>query len=687
MKKITIFTLTALTIMGCSQDFCDAPVVNDDCIVFKSAAPNMSRAVTGGDAASKLGNQFVVWGEKDADTNGSAAAEGKLAFKNYKVEYTAGTANTTESNTANWEYVGLIPYTETQVAPALNATQSIKYWDYGAANYVFNAFSALQSDLTDGNVIVTKTESATGAEATKYDKGYSVKINATASLEDIYFSDRLVVTRPGSTTTVGTTHNTYGNQVDLTFRAAAAKIRFAVFETVPGYSIQITKAYYTETSSNSEASSTTNFAIDGGFIKIGDTPATMNVTYYKDTESSSSGVSIENQPKVTITGGDALKSMIFGTANVGAEVLGTTSPTATFDQTDKAYTVILPNINNDKPMSLKLDYKLTSIDGSKEEINVSHATAVVPAAYCNWKSNFAYTYLFKISDNTNGSTGTPGTDPAGLYPITFDAVVAVAEDGYNQETITNVTDESITTYAQGINATVNSDYAAGDIYFTNVAKDVTNFRVYEVNNLDPDQREAITEEVVANWQNNFITLREITPTHIAEATNIPLEDGTYIPTAANQAGYFTAEANTTYVIATNDPAAAGTRYKVIRVGASPVKMTYASTLSATKLEHSANQITYTVTADGNPVMGTHVKIFLGDVDKSYLFTITEDTTTKGKYTIQINPETIDHHITSETYTIKTIGAPDADKSLTVDLTTTVTDHDGVYVDSWKSGWE
>ena len=63
--------------------------------------------------------------------------------------------------------------------------------------------------------------------------------------------------------------------------------------------------------------------------------------------------------------------------------------------------------------------------------------------------NYAYTYIFKISDNTNGWTGT-ASEPSGLFPITFDAVVAEATDANaEQTTVTTVATPAITTYQQG----------------------------------------------------------------------------------------------------------------------------------------------------------------------------------------------------------------------------------------------
>lgn len=96
---------------------------------------------------------------------------------------------------------------------------------------------------------------------------------------------------------------------------------------------------------------------------------------------------------------------------------------------------------------IKCDYTLTAEDGHGETINVTGATAAIPAAYSKWEPNTRYTYLFKISENTNGTTG-GSDDPAGLYPITFDAAVTEMTDK-TEGTTTTFTAPSITTYQKG----------------------------------------------------------------------------------------------------------------------------------------------------------------------------------------------------------------------------------------------
>ena len=105
---------------------------------------------------------------------------------------------------------------------------------------------------------------------------------------------------------------------------------------------------------------------------------------------------------------------------------------------------MLPN-EEGTSLELRIDYTLVSIDGSDEEIKVHGAKAFVPSTYTKWLPNYAYTYVFKISDNTNGVTNPSDLTHEGLYPITFDAVVVDSEEN-TQSTITTVTLPSVTTY-------------------------------------------------------------------------------------------------------------------------------------------------------------------------------------------------------------------------------------------------
>ena len=142
---------------------------------------------------------------------------------------------------------------------------------------------------------------------------------------------------------------------------------------------------------------------------------------------------------------------------------------------------VLPLSTNAVNLVLRADFTLVSLDGVGAPIEVKGASAVVPVAYAQWKPNYAYTYIFKISDRTNGTTtdhpdpnpqdpDNPNPDPnpgvdEGLYPITFDAVVSSVENA-QQETITGITalgGDAITTYSETSDVTNAGEYKVGEV--------------------------------------------------------------------------------------------------------------------------------------------------------------------------------------------------------------------------------
>ena len=110
MNKYLIIAASALALASCSSDdFLGDGSGNgqnnaNSMITFVGETGKILRANTeGADAAALLGKNFVVVGFKGSET--SAANNENYAFDHYNVNYVTGTANTTESNTANWEYV------------------------------------------------------------------------------------------------------------------------------------------------------------------------------------------------------------------------------------------------------------------------------------------------------------------------------------------------------------------------------------------------------------------------------------------------------------------------------------------------------------------------------------------------------------------------------------------------------
>ena len=475
MKKNALFAIALISLAGCTND---EFVGNQELgeanghkpICFNFAVPTITRADNeGADAAAKLNNQFIVYGEKN-ETSASAPSDGNLVFQNYQVNYLDNTAYTTTSNTMNWEYVGYAHSSAyvTNISTSTNDVQTIKYWDYGASNYVFTAISAKPDDITNGLVKIVKTTSGSSV----YDKGYVVTLKASAdgttypSLADLYFSDRNVIAK--SIDADRTAPNAYGGNATMRFRNSLTQVRVGMFETVPGYDITGI-SFKVSNDATAKQGDAEAFGAICPNVSASNFEGTITVTYFDATNTDT-----ENQPKLTITPGSELSKtdLILGTNINGISTtapLATTSAAPTFDTDGGTYTAVLPQISNTTNLKLKVNYTLYN-SVTKEIITVENATAEIPAAYVAWKPNYKYTYLFKISDNTNGHTG-DGTDPAGLYPITFDAVEVIAEDG-QVEYITTVSEASITTFGvkDGKYVSGGSEYAAGsDIYATIVA--------------------------------------------------------------------------------------------------------------------------------------------------------------------------------------------------------------------------
>ena len=166
MKKNHLFLAAAIVALaGCSDntymgDLEGGTGAATGTISFNMSTPALSRA-EGATAAEKLGYKFKVYGvKKTNDTYSnvfagdvySDAADYNANTNAYWVWYNASTAKTTTSNTADWDYVGAAGTHGTASHEAtLSADQTIKYWDYGADQYEFVAYSA-----TVGTPTITK---------------------------------------------------------------------------------------------------------------------------------------------------------------------------------------------------------------------------------------------------------------------------------------------------------------------------------------------------------------------------------------------------------------------------------------------------------------------------------------------------------------------------------------------------
>lgn len=498
MNKFFIAAASALALASCSSDDFLGEIQGNEqngatsAINFGGDTGKITRdPSTGKTAADLLENNFVVVGFKGSKTD--AANNEVYAFDHYNVNFKDGSAFSTESNRAGWEYVNQdmnVKGTKPAASLAQGGAeqQTIKYWDHSCKSYDFIAFSM-------GKNVASEYATPTHVDKDKLATAAYTLTGNVNTLSECYISDMKTVTEP----------NYNDASVSMSFRHLASKVRMALFETVPGYVISDVK-FYDATSPTATADP------EGTLIGNFNNSGTLTV-FFPTTGTKHAAEKDYNKAHVSFTASTApgevgiLNFKKFGAVNYNNQTEGQISAGTTYLSQNAAdpsycgagYQNVLPSEGAASAITLRIDYKLTSVDGSKETINVKGATATVPAQYTEWKSGYAYTYIFKISQDTNGSTGGTST---GLTAISFNAVVVDDEANGLQETITTVSDNSFTTYGYKDNkvTTNGNEYVNGtDIYATvySAGATVAPQKLYTVT-LESGATQTINEASVAN---------------------------------------------------------------------------------------------------------------------------------------------------------------------------------------------
>lgn len=548
MKKYLIFAASALALASCSSDdFLGENPGNvqnaTTAINFGGDAGKITRGTSNeGTDAEKLDGQFKVYGVKNV--NGFW----QRVFVNYSV-WDVADKNTT-SNTNGWEYVGKKGTTGLGTGNiTLNGPedQTIKYWDYSASEYNFVAGSPIDAfeyntphDATSGTTITEATVSKLAGHIYANEAGPALEANP------VYIADPVKAKKD---------NNDYKKTVTFNFQRQQSMVRVGFYETIPGYTITDIK-FYDADGTVSTGNNIILYSSKNDYF-VGGTNVSGKVTYDWTTA----------KPSYTFAYTD--NTNLKKDKNWYAGKLGTLENTSTAQVqhlygTDKdmsaktGYFTVLPTpaATPESAILIKCDYTLTADDYSGEEIHVKGATAAIPAAFSKWKANTRYTYLFKISQNTNGTTGDPD-DPTGLYPITFDTFVTEMTDK-THGTITTVTTPSITTYQAGSVTDNGIEYKSG------TAIDVT---VTDANgNVQTLTAGGSTVGSVAVYKfTEAITEAEIQVKGTADATPVTGSvDGNKFTFTPNGEGYYAIQYLTTAATAKTPAAYA---YKVVYVKA------------------------------------------------------------------------------------------------------------------------
>lgn len=554
MKKYIFLAASALTLASCtSDDFLgdtpgSTPSSANSAINFGGDTGKITRATSNeGTPQKMLDGQFLVYGVKKTSETQLVSV-----FPNYSV-WDVEAKNTT-SNTNGWEYVGTKNAANLGIGKiTLTKDQTIKYWDYSASEYRFVAGSPIDAFNFDVPVVSASKDIKSATVSTL--AGHINPNEAGPALE----TNPVYIAAP-----VKIGKDDYQKPVTFTFQRQQSMVRVGLYETIPGYFISDIKFYAYDTDSKFIVSKGNNIILTSATADyfVGGSNVSGTVTYNWETPT----------PSYTFnyTDNENLKK----SKNWYAGKLGTLATTSSEPKVDILYgtdkdmsttgyfTVLPTQATTASPILIKCDYTLNSDDGSGETIKVTGATAAIPAAYSKWEANTRYTYLFKISDKTNGYTGTD-PDKTGLYPITFDAVVKDEKQG----TITTVATPSITTYQEGsvvenggikyvagkeIKVTV-TDNTNGDIKI--LSKDGSSVGNVAVYKLTKERTEADLQ-LASITQTEFVTKNKQTITLGEESKSF-----TFTPDAE---GYYAIQYLTT---AATEGTQAAYAYKVVYVAA------------------------------------------------------------------------------------------------------------------------
>lgn len=433
MKKLNFFfaAVAGFALAGCSSDeYVGTPtenlVSNKVAINFGSDAQATTRGEADANVVSKLKGQFIIYGVKQN------ASESNFAdvFPSYRLWNKSPEGAQDISNTQGWEYVGNSGTSNLGAGNiSLDNDQTIKYWDYNSDTYRFVAgspVSAFTFNKDENGVITSAAVSGIG--------GHIKRNPGTTPLDGAVYVSAPIITPKAS----------YGNPVTFTFTGQQALVRVGLYETIPGYSVEKILFYYYDINNEKWVKSETGNIILNSTTNenyfTGGTDLQATVTFDWDnltaTMSNPTGTTeTSNQwHGGAFTGVPATNS----SASTLAELYGTA-----VDMQQSGYFPVLPTPTgiDAAPVLIYCDFTLKAEDGSNETINVSGATAAIPAAFTQWKVNHSYTYIFKISDKS-------GASGEGLYPIVFDAVVQGELDNRNGF-ITTISTPAITSYQPG----------------------------------------------------------------------------------------------------------------------------------------------------------------------------------------------------------------------------------------------
>lgn len=477
MKKFLLMAAVATTLVNCSSDFDLSEGQGDgavsDVIGFQVQGRNSIKRGTLQDANHY---NFGVFAYKSTDKVNNIMDNYLVGYldlvtnKGYSTSgSTVGDQPSQVDGKSHWMYEGL-GYDEfhgTYAGEVVNpgtkyasnvAKQYLRYWDKSAPTTNFYAYVPyLNASPTAAGGTVSYVDGTAQGGASNTDT--YVMTFPFGTIKHGYDDEQAYEYMYASTQVA---EANYGHDVQLQFKRLNAKVNIKFWEDIPGYSVHMIDLgnvashdwTISAVPSIKEAGQGTYgyklgkiYTENGVKIKF-NTDATVNKI--KQYEGATTDAPLEFKTPTAATIGES-------------RIEATLSPTTYFAipkyNTGAVLSNTAANINDNGTLEQKLaktgltfhvSYELISTTG--EKITVKDATVHVPYNYCEWKENTRYTYIFKITQNSNGTTGSGTPDPTNpevptetaLYPIVFDN--CTVEEWKDNESEWEITDGTSNTW-------------------------------------------------------------------------------------------------------------------------------------------------------------------------------------------------------------------------------------------------
>ena len=481
MKKFIYLAVGVALMASCSSDFDlsegGGNAGGSDVIGFQMRTGNTSRAATGLQSAGHY--NFGVFGYKENDKVNPIMADYLVGYFDAAKGYDPETGSTIgdqpgiADGKSYWMYekMGYGQFTGTYAGETVNPNtpyasnnegQYLRFWDNKATQTCFYAYAPYVNTGATGKTVTYVDGTPKGSSHDTYVltiPNGTIKhgFDDPSTYEFMYASAKVLV-------------GDYGHDVSLKFNRLNAKVNIKFWEDIEGYSVRLidlTADYgvaATPSIKNGGGSygyqKGTIYTANGAKIQFNDNAEFQSLKQYAG-ETTSDPLNFKT-PTASLIG----ENRVMATPSPStyyAIPKGSTAGVLANDAVSYTDAGELHDSLAKTGLTFHVSYELISTTG--EKITVTDATVHVPKDYCNWEANKHYTYIFRITKNSNGSTGTTTPKPEdpevptvnALYPIVFDN--CVVEDWATEDSEWNITDgntpipyHNITLDAYSVNA-------------------------------------------------------------------------------------------------------------------------------------------------------------------------------------------------------------------------------------------